>query len=123
MTRTAISVGPYEGVFKKRCGMDWRRCLLKIRFQDFIWKEDKRAIEALGKRRILVGRCRLTLTIPKLKAPGTKRLNLNYDALLSSFAFKINLRRYILEEEGKDALDPDAVPDKIGRASTLIPKS
>jgi len=31
---------------------------------------------------------------PKLKAPGTKRLKLEYDYLLSSFAFKINLRRY-----------------------------
>jgi hypothetical protein len=33
---------------------------------------------------------------PKLKAPGTKRLKLEYDELLSSFAFKFNLRRYIL---------------------------
>jgi hypothetical protein len=31
---------------------------------------------------------------PKLKAPGTKRLKLTYDQLLSSFAFKFNLRRY-----------------------------
>jgi len=30
-----------------------------------------------------------------LKAPGTKRLKLRYDKLLSSFGFKINLRRYI----------------------------
>jgi len=29
-----------------------------------------------------------------LKAPGTKRLKLKYDNLLSSFAFKFNLRRY-----------------------------
>jgi hypothetical protein len=30
-----------------------------------------------------------------LKAPGTKRLKLEYDILLSSvFAFKFNLRRY-----------------------------
>jgi len=56
---------------------------------------------------------------PMLKAPGTKRLKLHYDAPLSSFAFKINLRRYILEEEGKDALDPDAVPDKIGRVARI----
>ena len=31
---------------------------------------------------------------PTLKAPGTKRLKLQYDEPLSSFAFKFNLRRY-----------------------------
>ena len=31
---------------------------------------------------------------PTLKAPGTKRLKLEYDEVLSSFAFKSNLRRY-----------------------------
>jgi len=31
---------------------------------------------------------------PKLKPPGTKRLKLKYDELLSTFAFKFNLRRY-----------------------------
>jgi hypothetical protein len=29
-----------------------------------------------------------------LKLPGTKRLKLEFDELLSSFAFKFNLRRY-----------------------------
>jgi len=33
----------------------------------------------------------------KLKAPGTERLKLKYGNLLSRFAFKINLRRYISE--------------------------
>jgi len=32
----------------------------------------------------------------KLKAPGTKRLKLNHDIMLSSFAFKFNLRLYTL---------------------------
>ena len=32
---------------------------------------------------------------PKLKPPRTKRLKLDYDELLSNFAFKFNLRRYI----------------------------
>ena len=36
----------------------------------------------------------------KLKAPGTKCLKLKYDNLLSSFAFKFNLRHYIVEAEG-----------------------
>jgi hypothetical protein len=34
---------------------------------------------------------------PALKAPGTDHLKLNCDELLSSFAFKFNLRRYMLE--------------------------
>ena len=31
---------------------------------------------------------------PKLKPPGTKRLKLNCDILVSSSAFEFNLRRY-----------------------------
>jgi hypothetical protein len=33
---------------------------------------------------------------PTLKAPGTKRLKLKCDMLLSTSAFKFNLRRYAL---------------------------
>jgi hypothetical protein len=32
---------------------------------------------------------------PTLKAPGTKRLKLKHDRLVSSFAFKFKLRRYM----------------------------
>jgi len=32
---------------------------------------------------------------PISKVPGTKRLKLNYDKLLSSFAFYFSLRRYM----------------------------
>jgi len=32
---------------------------------------------------------------PTMKAPGTKHLNVQYDKLLSNFAFKFSLRRYI----------------------------
>ena len=35
---------------------------------------------------------------PQLKAPGTKRLKLKYDELLSSFAFNFNLRRYTMND-------------------------
>jgi len=35
---------------------------------------------------------------PKLKPPGTKRLKLNCDILLSTSALKLKLRRYILDE-------------------------
>jgi hypothetical protein len=34
------------------------------------------------------------------KAPATKRLKLKRDALLSDFAFKFNLRRYIMAPAG-----------------------
>jgi hypothetical protein len=34
---------------------------------------------------------------PTLKAPGTKHLNLNCDILLSTLAFKFNLRHYSQE--------------------------
>jgi hypothetical protein len=34
-----------------------------------------------------------------LKPPGTKRLNLEYDEPPSNFAFKFNLRRYILDHD------------------------
>jgi hypothetical protein len=32
---------------------------------------------------------------PTLKPPGTKRLKLKYEKLVSSFGFNVNLRRYI----------------------------
>jgi len=44
----------------------------------------------------LVRRC-LDPIKATLKAPGTKRLKLKYDEPLSKFAFKINLRHYILD--------------------------
>jgi len=40
---------------------------------------------------------------PTLKAPGTKRLKLQYDGLLSMFPFKFNLRRYTTEEAAAQA--------------------
>jgi len=44
---------------------------------------------------------------PRLKAPGSKRLKLKYDILLSSFAFKCNMCRYIMEgaERGHVAVE------------------
>ena len=43
----------------------------------------------------------LTLKKPTLNSPGTKRLKLRYDELVSNFAFKFNLRRYI-KKNGAD---------------------
>ena len=40
----------------------------------------------------------LTLSNTTLKAPGTKRLKLDFDELLSTFAFNFNLRRFIEAE-------------------------
>jgi hypothetical protein len=37
-----------------------------------------------------------------LKAPGSKRLKLRYDELLSNVAFKLNLRRYIMAHDSDD---------------------
>jgi len=39
---------------------------------------------------------------PVLKAPGTKRLELKCDELLSSFAFNFNLRRYNVVSASRD---------------------
>jgi hypothetical protein len=39
--------------------------------------------------------------ISKLKPPGTKRLRLKYEVLLSGFAFNFNLRRYSEEQCGE----------------------
>ena len=56
-----------------------------------------------------VGRCRLTLLKPKLKPPGTKRLKLEYDGLLSNFGFKFNLRRYTKGlHDALDAISADS---------------
>jgi hypothetical protein len=38
--------------------------------------------------------CRLTVSKPVLKAPMPQRLKLQYDEVLSNFAFNFNLRRY-----------------------------
>ena len=39
----------------------------------------------------------------KLKAPGAKRLRLNYYNLLSNFAFNLNMRRYTEVQNQADA--------------------
>ena len=45
---------------------------------------------------------------PVFNPPGTKRLTLRCDTLLSSFAFKINFRRYNVapEPEEEEEVDP-----------------
>ena len=43
---------------------------------------------------------------PTLKPPGTQRLKLKYDEVLSNFAFKFNLRRY--NEERAEACTREA---------------
>ena len=41
---------------------------------------------------------------PKLKPPGSKRLKLKCDTLLSTSAFKFNLRRYTLALEMREKI-------------------
>jgi hypothetical protein len=55
---------------------------------------------------------------PILKPPGTKHLKLKCDALLSTFAFEFNLRRYIMELSRKHG-NPiyNLLPDLLSRLS------
>ena len=55
---------------------------------------------------------------PTLKAPGTKRLKLESDELLSNFAFKFDMRRY--DEGGgrrelRDSVKWEPLPDDVTR--------
>jgi len=56
---------------------------------------------------------------PPLKAPGNKRLKLNYDKVLSSFAFKINLRRYITGDKIDEVFIGSCMTN-IGQGLTLV---
>ena len=51
---------------------------------------------------------------PQLKPPGTQRLKLNCDILLSTSAFKFNLRRYntasLSSAAGEAGVDPVVLP-------------
>ena len=55
---------------------------------------------------------------PALKAPGTKRLKLKYDELLSNLAFKFNLRRYTLVLDEVSMINGELLDklDAVGRA-------
>jgi len=61
-------------------------------------------------------------TKPTLKAPGTKRLNLTCNKLLSSLAFKFNLRRYILAEQAGDVTSLKEKADLLQRAVGVEPR-
>ena len=77
-------------------------------------------VSAAAAAATMVGRGRLTLSNPILKAPGTKRLKLKHDKLLSSFAFKFNLRRYTMLAAANAAAAAEAAhagahPDTLSR--------
>jgi len=69
-----------------------------------------------------------------LKAPGINRFKLNYDKLLSNFAFKINLRRYTKANVLVTKLEPAEVhsassetgaqkgTDMVGRCKLTVSK-
>jgi hypothetical protein len=54
-----------------------------------------------------------------LQAPGTKRLKLGYDEPLSTFAFKSNLRRYMMNRVR--AIQRDTIDAAIAREIELAP--
>jgi len=57
-----------------------------------------------------------------LKAPGSKRLKVECDILLSTFGFKNNLRRYIkgLDRDGSKTID---FSEYLRQGLTLVPIS
>jgi len=73
---------------------------------------------------ISVGRCRLTLSKPALKAPGTNRLKLKCDKLLSRFGFNVNMRRYtaVLDGDYPHAHIPATAPasTSVGRCRLTV---
>jgi len=65
----------------------------------------------------MVGRCRLKVPKSALKAPGTKRLKLLVcDGLLSSFAYKVNLRRYTMGWSGLVNTVKDFASREVGQS-------
>ena len=76
---------------------------LKFKLRRYIWGESLADYTQYklstrdGQVSAKVGRCRLTVSKPMLKAPGIKCFNLKYNKLLSTFGFDFNLRRYTQE--------------------------
>ena len=67
---------------------------------------------------------------PKMKAPGSKRLKLQYDALLSKFGLEFSLRCYseaavaeLEEERGRSAVVAAVAEDKVGRCRLTVSES
>ena len=56
---------------------------------------------------------------PKLKPPGSERLKLECDTLLSTFAFKFNLRRYGTVTDNKDGTYLISYTAKVSGENTL----
>jgi hypothetical protein len=57
---------------------------------------------------------------PMLKAPGTKRLKLNYDELLTNVAFNIRLRRYTRGGDLSDRAFVRADPRDVRETLALV---
>jgi len=72
--------------------------LLRGRVREHAADAVRRGVEQCALRAAAVGRHGRAVQVdpikPMLKPPGTKHLELRYDKLHSSFAFKFNLRRY-----------------------------
>jgi len=57
---------------------------------------------------------------PTLKAPGTERLELKYEELLSNFGLKINLRRYHVKWSATATSHNDFFTDAIAGGITTF---
>jgi hypothetical protein len=102
---------------KLKCDIPLATSAFKVNLRRYSKESDPAWRAMQVKRQALpAGRCRLTLSNPRcnLKAPGTERLKLEYDKLLSSFAFRVNSRRYIpafaMRTELIDAIEGGACP-------------
>ena len=78
------------------------------------WQEDAKFDLAM------VRRCSFQPMKSMLKAPGTKRLKLNCDELLSSFAFKFNLRRYAMCYLKGRGVEKDREQAMVGRCRLTL---
>jgi hypothetical protein len=63
------------------------------RYTEVAWLPDLKKL-ALGDNDLYGGAVQVDSIKPELTPPGTRRLKLNCDVLLSTSAFKFNLRRY-----------------------------
>jgi hypothetical protein len=79
-----------------------------------VWgNPDELATKLAGSSFDVVGRSRLSVSEPVLKAPMVSALEAEYDETLSNFAFKFNLGRYnvVVDNNGKDMASVGPVAD------------
>ena len=94
-SRPGRTVGESVGGILETDSSDWSN---GIRYHIFVTRSDTEFKKLSCKSVASLGRAVQVDPIkPTLKAPGTNRLTLKCDEPVSTFAFKLNLRRYTLE--------------------------